>query len=51
MVQFGVIESKNNGLADYALKTKKRFLFWEWEVREDRSSIILRLVKEYLNRK
>ena len=51
LVQFGVIESKNNGLADYALNTKKRFLFWEWEVQEDRATIIIRLVKEYLNRK
>ena len=51
LVQFGVIESKDNGLSDYSLKTKKRFLFWEWETTEDRVSIILRLVKEYLNKK
>ena len=51
LVQFGVIESKDNGLSYYALKTKKRFLFWELETTEDRVSIILRLVKEYLNKK
>jgi hypothetical protein len=51
LVQFGVIESRDNGLADYALKTKKKFLFWEYEVTEDRMDIIIRLVKEYLNRK
>jgi len=50
LVQFGVVESKDNGLADYALKTKKRFLFWEWEITEDRGSIIIRLVKEYLDK-
>ena len=50
LVHFGVIESKNNGLADYAQKTKKKFLFWEYEVREDRMEIILRLVKEYLEK-
>lgn len=50
LVQFGVIESKKNGLEDYSLKTKKKFLFWEWEVVEDRRSIIIRLVNEYLNK-
>ena len=50
LVQFGVIESKDNGLKDYALKTKKKFLFWEWEVTEDRVSIIIRFVKQYLNK-
>lgn len=50
LVQFGVIVSTKNGLADYALKKKKIFLFWEWEVQEDRVSIIIRLVKQYLNR-
>tara|TARA_R110000868_G_scaffold92791_3_gene257369 strand:+ start:3124 stop:3375 length:252 start_codon:yes stop_codon:yes gene_type:complete len=50
LVQFGVIESKDNGLKDYSLKTKKKFLFWEWEVPEDRASIIIRLVKQYLNK-
>ena len=50
LVQFGVIESKDNGLKDYALKTKKKFLLWEWEVSEDRASIVIRLVEEYLNR-
>jgi superfamily I DNA/RNA helicase len=46
----GVIESKNNGLRDYAKKQKKKFLFWEWEISEDRASIIVRLVKEYLSK-
>lgn len=50
LVQFGVIESKNNGLRDYAKKQKKKFLFWEWEISEDRASIIVRLVKEYLSK-
>ena len=48
LVQFGVVESRDNGLADYARKTKKKFLFWEYEVTEDRVEIILRLVKEFL---
>ncbi len=49
LVQFGVIESKSNGLSDYVKKTEKKFLFWKWEVREGRASIIIRLVEEYLN--
>ena len=49
LLQFGVIESKNNGLADYVKKIKKKYLFWEREVNEDRKEIIIRLVKEYLN--
>lgn len=49
LVQFGVIESKNNGLADYAKNTRKRFLFWEWTEHEGREEIIVRLAKEYLN--
>jgi len=48
LVQFGVVESRDNGLADYARKNKKKFLFWEYEVTEDRVQIILRLVKEFL---
>ena len=47
---FGVIESKDNGLVDYAQKTKKKFLFWEYEVTEDRPHVILRLVKDYLEK-
>jgi len=50
LVQFGVIESKNNGLADYALKTKKWGIFGKYGVEEDRKQIILRLVNEYLNK-
>ena len=48
LVQFGVVESRDNGLVDYARKTKKKFLFWEYEVTEDRVQIIVRLVKEFL---
>ena len=48
LVQFGVIESKDNGLRDYAKTIKKKFLFWEWEEGEDRAQIVLRLVKEFL---
>jgi hypothetical protein len=48
LVQFGVIESKNNGVADYTKTFKKKFLFWEYEVSENRTQIIIRLVKEYL---
>lgn len=51
LVQFGVIESKDNGLADYAKNTRKRFLFWEWTEHEGREKIIVRLVKEYLNKR
>jgi len=50
LVQFGVINSKNNGFLPYAIKTKRKFLFWEWETVEDRTSIIVRLVKEYLDK-
>ena len=51
LVQFGVIKSKDNGVADYALKpTKRKFLFWEIEVKETRAQIILRLTKEYLRK-
>jgi len=50
LVHFGVIESKDNGLGDYVKKIKKRFLFWEYEITEDRGQIILRLVKEYLEK-
>jgi hypothetical protein len=50
LVQFGVIESKDNGLRDYAKTIKKKFLFWEWEEREDRGQIVLRLVKEFLEK-
>jgi hypothetical protein len=48
LVQFGMIKSKDNGLENYARKIKKKFLFWEYEVTEDRVQTILRLVKEYL---
>jgi hypothetical protein len=48
LVQFGVIESKDNGLADYVITKKKKFLFWESEVKETRYETILRLVKDYL---
>jgi hypothetical protein len=48
LVQFGVIDSKKNGLQDYAKTIKKKFLFWEWEEGEDRAQIVLRLVKEFL---
>jgi hypothetical protein len=50
LVQFGVIESKNNGIADYTKKTKKRGWFCEYEVIEDRHQTIIRLVKEYLEK-
>jgi hypothetical protein len=50
LVQFGVIDSKKNGLQDYAKTIKKKFLFWEWEEHEDRIQIVLRLVKEYLEK-
>jgi hypothetical protein len=50
LVEFGVIESKKNGLQDYAKKTKKKFLFLEWEEEECREQIIIRLVKEYLEK-
>ena len=50
LVQLGVIESKNNGLSDYAKKTKKKFLFWEYVETEGRQQIILRLVKDYLDK-
>jgi hypothetical protein len=50
LVQFGVIESKGNGVKDYALKTKKKFLFWEYEVEEHRAQVIVRLTKQYLGK-
>ena len=50
LVHFGVIESKSNGLTDYAQKIKKKFLCWEYEVTEDRVQVILRLVKDYLEK-
>lgn len=50
LVQFGVIESKGNGVKDYALKTKKKFLIWTYEVEEHRAQIILRLTKEFLGK-
>lgn len=50
LVQFGVIESKNNGVSDYAKKTKRKFLFWEREVTEDRAEVIVRLTKEFLKK-
>jgi hypothetical protein len=50
LVQFGVIESKSNGLSDYVKKTKKKFLFWEYEVEEDRVAVVTRLTKEFLNK-
>jgi hypothetical protein len=48
LVQFGVIESKSNGVVDYQKTFNKKFLFWEYEVVENREQIIVRLVKEYL---
>jgi hypothetical protein len=50
LVQFGVIDSKENGLQDYAKKNKKKFLFLEWEEEEGREQIVIRLAKEYLEK-
>jgi hypothetical protein len=50
LVQFGVIHSKDNGLADYVKKTKAKFLFWEYDIYEDRAACVLRLVKKYLGK-
>lgn len=50
LINLGVIESKDNGLADYVKKTKGKFLFWGIEVKENRAQIILRLTKEYLKK-
>jgi hypothetical protein len=45
-----VIESKQNGLQYYAKKSKKKFLFLEWEEEESREQIVIRLAKEYLEK-
>jgi hypothetical protein len=48
LVQFGILKSKDNGLADYAITKRRKFLFWVSEVKETRYEVILRLVKDYL---
>jgi hypothetical protein len=50
LVAFGVIESKQNGFQDYVKKSKKKFLFLEWEEEEGREQIVIRLAKEYLEK-
>jgi len=48
LVQFGVIESRSDGLRIYSREIEKKFLFWTYKGWEGRESIILRLTEEFL---
>lgn len=48
LVNFNVIESKDNGVEDYAELKPINFLCWKHYKKENRAEIILRLSKKYL---
>ena len=48
LVNFGVIESKENGVEDYALEIETKILWFKNKRKEDRKEIVLRLSKKFL---